>query len=88
MPRKSTVDQLKLLLEKAPEIPTNTCPYFDFVLKILEDIKEESTSHQIGEKIDLIESHIEYLRSANQTLRDGGEYWYYHCKDYANSKKS
>ena len=85
MPRKSTIDQLR---EGAPEIPTNTCPYFDFVLKILEEIKEESPSHQIGEKIDLIESHIEYLRSANQTLRDGGEYWYYHCKDYANSKKS
>ena len=84
MPRKNIIDELK---KGAPEIPTNTCSYIDFVLEILKEIKEESPSHQIGEKIDLIESHMEYLRSANQTLRDGGEYWYNQCKNYANSRK-
>ena len=84
MPRKNTIDELK---KGAPEIPTNTCAYIDFVLEILKEIKEESPSHQIGEKIDLIESHMEYLRYANQSLRDGGEYWYHQCQNHANSRK-
>ncbi|OUU16309.1 MAG: hypothetical protein CBC05_08945 [Crocinitomicaceae bacterium TMED45] len=83
MPRKNIIDELK---KGAPEIPTNTCAYIDFVLEILKEIKEESPSHQIGEKIDLIESHMEYLRYANQSLRDGGEYWYRECVTQSSKK--
>ena len=34
---------------KGPEIPTNTCPYFDFVLEIPKELKK-SRRPEIGEK--------------------------------------
>lgn len=71
--RKKTLEQY---VKAAPEIPTNTCPYIDFVLEILKEIKDESTSELIDEKLNLAENMLEYIRTSNDHLRQSSHYWY------------
>ena len=39
MARKSKIEQYR---EQAPEIPTNTCPYIDFIQEIIKEIVDET----------------------------------------------
>ena len=71
--RKKSLDQY---IKAAPETPTNTCPYIDFVLEILKEVKDESTSSLIDDKLNLAENILEYLRTSNDNLRQGSHYWY------------
>lgn len=71
--RKKTLEQYK---KEAPEIPTNTCPYIDFIQEILKEVSDESTSTLIEEKINLADSMLEYVRSSNESLRQSSFYWF------------
>ena len=72
MPRK-TLDDYK---KESPEIPNITCPYIDFAKEILSEIKDESDSTFVEEKIELIYNLLEYLRSSNDSLRVNSKYWH------------
>ena len=71
--RKKTFEDYK---KSSPEIPTNTCPYIDFAKDIISEIKDESTSSLLEQKIDLLETNLEYIRSSNELLRKSSSYWY------------
>lgn len=72
MPRKTLSDYKK----ESPEIPNITCPYIDFTKDILQEIKDESTSVFIEEKIELLNNLLEYLRTSNDALRVSSKYWH------------
>lgn len=72
------------ILSEAPEIPTDTCPYINFVQVILDEIKDEVDSHFLEAKISLINSHLEYIRESNEALRDSSRYW---KRQFINKKK-
>ena len=44
------------------QIPTNTCPYIDFTKEIIEEVKDESDSQLIKEKLELANNTLEYIR--------------------------
>jgi FtsZ-binding cell division protein ZapB len=62
-------------LAEAPELPTDTCPYINFIQQILDEIKDENESFFIEKKLELIHDHLEYLREANESLRRSSHYW-------------
>jgi FtsZ-binding cell division protein ZapB len=72
MPRK-TLTQYK---QGAPEIPTNTCPYVDFLQEIIKEIKDEKSSTFLEQKLYLADSLLEYIRQSNDSLRQSSHYWY------------
>ena len=72
MPKKTLEDYKK----QAPDIPTNTCPYINFVQDILKDVLDELDSPLIEEKLNLADSILEYVRSSNDSLRSSSHYWY------------
>jgi len=67
--------------ENAPEIPTNTCPYIDFIQEMLKEVADETNSIFIEKKIELADSILEYLRESNDSLRKSSLYWYNKCKN-------
>ena len=71
--RKKTLSDYK---NGAPELPTNTCPYIDFIKDIIEEVKDETDSQLIKEKLDLANNTIEYIRMSNEQLRQNGFYWF------------
>ena len=79
--RKKTFEDYK---KSSPEIPTNTCPYIDFAKDIISEIKDESTSSLLEQKIDLLEINLEYIRSSNELLRKSSSYW---CNLFKNKFK-
>ena len=76
--RKKTLDDYKKL---APELPSNTCPYIDFIKEILEEVKDESCSVLEKEKIELALNSLEYVRLSNEYLRQGSHYWFHKFKN-------
>ena len=70
---QSNLDKIK---SNAPERPSNTCPYIDFIQSILDEIKDESDSEFIKKKISLANDILEYVRDSNDSLRKNGNYWY------------
>lgn len=73
MGRRKTIDDY---LKDSPEIPTNTCPYIDFIQDILREVADETDSTLIEEKLKLADSMLEYIRSSNDSLRKSSHYWY------------
>ena len=71
--RKKTLSDYK---NGAPELPANTCPYIDFVKDIVEEVKDETDSQLIREKLDLANNTLEYIRISNEQLRQNGFYWF------------
>lgn len=71
--RKKTLSDYR---NGAPELPTNTCPYIDFIKDIIEEIKDETASQLIKEKLDLANNTLEYIRISNEQLRQNGFYWF------------
>ena len=76
--RKKTLDDYK---KDAPEIPTNTCPYIDFVKEIIEEVKDESYSQLVKEKLELANNTLEYIRVSNEQLRQSSHYWFIKFKN-------
>lgn len=71
--RKKTIQKY---VEEAPEIPTNTCPYIDFIQEILKEARDESASAFVDQKLILADSMLEYVRQSNESLRQSSHYWY------------
>ena len=71
--RKKTLSDYK---NGAPELPTNTCPYIDFVKDIIGEVKDETDSQLIKEKLELANNTMEYIRISNEQLRQNGFYWF------------
>ena len=71
--RKKTLSDYK---NGAPELPTNTCPYIDFIKDIIEEVKDETDSQLIKEKLELANNTMEYIRISNEQLRQHGFYWF------------
>ena len=82
--------KLKKLKRLAPLIPTNTCPYIDECLRIINEIHccHDDSLYKNGvpaealfdERIDLLKKNLEYIRESNDCLRQSSEYWYKQCK--------
>ena len=70
---RKTLDQYKA---EAPEIPTNTCPYIDFIVDINKEISDEIDSELVREKLELSNSVLEYIRTSNESLRRSSHYWF------------
>lgn len=66
----------------APKIPPNTCPYIDFVISCIEDDFDAKDDCDTKRKAALVEA-LEYIRSANETLRFSSKYWYDEYKKVA-----
>jgi len=70
--------------KSAPGVPTNTCPYIDHAIAIIEELQDmHDELYQKGtkvpmfeRKVDMLKNTLEYVRSANETLRDNSLYWY------------
>ena len=80
--RKKTFDDYKNL---APDIPTNTCPYIDFIQEIIKEVRDENESKLIQNKLNLAINTLEYVRESNEALRDSSRYWFINLKIYLNN---
>lgn len=76
--RKKTFDDYKNL---APDIPTNTCPYIDFIQEIIKEVRDENESKLIQNKLNLAINTLEYVRESNEALRDSSRYWFIKFKN-------
>lgn len=70
------INKLSKLKQSAPEIPTNTCPYIDFIQEIIKEVMDECDSSFIEQKLELAISTLEYVRESNDALRQSSKYWY------------
>jgi hypothetical protein len=70
------ISKLSKLKQSAPEIPTNTCPYIDFIQDIIKEVIDECDSSFIEQKLELAISTLEYVRESNDALRKSSNYWY------------
>ena len=70
------INKLSKLRESAPEIPTNTCPYIDFIEEIIKEVIDECESTLTQQKLELAISALEYVRESNDALRQSSKYWY------------
>jgi hypothetical protein len=70
------INKLSKLKQSAPEIPTNTCPYIDFIQEIIKEVIDECDSSFIEQKLELAISTLEYVRESNDALRQSSKYWY------------
>ena len=71
---------------KAPKVPDITCPIIDDVIRGLETLRDEG---KIINKTNTksIMRKLEKIRTANELLRSGGEYWYLLAKKHLSRKK-
>ena len=68
----------------SPGVPPNTCPYIDVTITMINDLSEAyerlRTKGEHNPVVDEIQQHavdtLEYVRKANETLRDNSAYWY------------
>ena len=68
------------LKRTAPKVPGNTCPQIDAVLQRLETIISREKPITQFQHEQLIK-RMEQLRTANESLRNSGHYWYEVAKD-------
>lgn len=94
---KTTNKQSKRLKEQtrlsdkrnSPGVPPNTCPYIDMVKTVMDDMAAayerlyEKGEHQpkFDDMKQLADDTIEYVRRANECLRDNSAYWYNKYKE-------
>jgi len=68
----------------SPGVPPNTCPYIDITKTMIDDMAEayerlyENGEHQpkFDEIKKMADDTLEYIRRANECLRDNSLYWY------------
>ena len=73
---------------RSPGVPPNTCPYIDMVQTMIadlvmsyDDMKNNNHHNPLVENIgDRARDTLEYIRTANETLRDNSAYWYQQYK--------
>jgi hypothetical protein len=66
--KSKRIEKTKLL---APDLPPDTCPYIELVLNFVEN---ETVCDDQRKK--LIIDTLEYIRSANDSLRKSSKFWY------------
>ena len=71
-PKKITISSLK---KKAPKVPDLTCISIDNVIGQLEKLVEKKKALD-KKKLKSLVKRLERLRTANESLRDSGIYWY------------
>ena len=85
--RKSRQDKERVRLEAkrhSPGVPPNSCPYIDMTKTIMDDMAAayerlyEKGEHQpkFDDMKQLADDMLEYIRRANECLRDNSAYWY------------
>ena len=90
--RKSRQDKERVRLEAkrhSPGVPPNSCPYIDITKTIMDDMAAayerlyEKGEHQpkFDDMKQLADDMLEYIRRANECLRDNSAYWYNKYKD-------
>jgi len=68
----------------SPGVPPNSCPYIDMTKTIMDDMSAayerlyEKGEHQpkFDDMKTLADDMLEYIRRANECLRDNSAYWY------------
>ena len=68
----------------SPGVPPNSCPYIDITKTIMDDMAAayerlyEKGEHQpkFDDMKQLADDMLEYIRRANECLRDNSAYWY------------
>ena len=68
----------------SPGVPPNSCPYIDMTKTIMDDMAAayerlyEKGEHQpkFDDMKQLADDMLEYIRRANECLRDNSAYWY------------
>ena len=68
----------------SPGVPPNSCPYIDMTKTIIDDLAAayerlyEKGEHQpkFDDMKTLADDMLEYIRRANECLRDNSAYWY------------
>jgi len=74
---------------RSPGVPPNTCPYIDLTQTMIQDLVNsyddlKSNNHhnplveEIGERA---KDMLEYIRRANETMRDNSAFWYQQYKN-------
>lgn len=69
---------------RSPGVPPNSCPYIDVVQTMIQDLvnsyddlKNNNHHNPLTEEIgERAKDTLEYIRRANETLRDNSAYWY------------
>lgn len=82
---KQQRDQIRLCDKRSsPGVPPNTCPYIDIVKTMVDDMADayerlyETGEHQpkFEDLKKMTDETLEYVRRANECLRDNSLYWY------------
>lgn len=88
--KRKIKEQVRLSAKSnSPGVPANTCPYIDLVITMVGDLAEAyerlRTKGEHNPMVDQVQQHavdtLEYIRKANETLRDNSAYWYNKYKD-------
>ena len=87
VPKTKTTGKEKIKKQKrwkrwkkhAPKVPDITCPEIDHLLDKLDQIAEKQKLTEFQHK--KITKKLEQLRTANDSLRSSGVYWYDICKN-------
>jgi len=85
--RKNRLDKERIRLDAkrhSPGVPPNSCPYIDMTKTIMDDMAAayerlyEKGEHQpkFDDMKTLADDMLEYIRRANECLRDNSAYWY------------
>jgi hypothetical protein len=90
--KRGSIEEAKRL---SPGVPANTCPYIDETQRLLAELRDAyETAGNTGEweplmdeRIQLAHDTLEYIRSANDTLRNNSHYWYNKFKVLKSRKK-
>ena len=79
MVSKANSTAFEQIKKGSPGIPPETCAYLDRIIEIVDDLsslvvdEKKSVADELG---SLIKNEIEYIRTANDTLRNSSKYWY------------
>ena len=88
--KRKEVESIRMKAKhNAPGFPPNTCPYIDVTINMVTDMLDAyNRLREKGEHspvVDEISQHaqdtLEYVRKANESLRDNSSYWYSKYKD-------
>ena len=93
MPKKvRNRDEIFNTIKKdSPGIPPDTCPYLDRLIEVVEDLSvlaHANKTEVANELTTLVKNEIEYIRKANEILRESSKYWYdYHKEEFYKSTR-
>ena len=82
---KKKLTQWQRWKKKAPKVPDITCPDIDSIISKLEKHLETNTVYTKFKHKQIVKT-LEKLRSANERLRDSGQYWYDISKENLSKK--